>query len=405
MRHRQTQIIVLAIAVFAALAFYPIVTSAWSDPGAQRSRRTQKRPQKKAPPPSRPDFSVFSHLNPNHQMACDSCHKFPSPNWKDVRAAADAFEDITEYPQHSACLDCHRTQFFAKERPAPRICSVCHVAVTPRSTVRNPFPNPVERFRTSPRAVNFTSDFRVGFPHDKHLELFGRVRLPLETTFGVPFERVAFRQAAPAGSESCANCHVTLQPQGKSPDQYVTKPPAGYDGFWLLKGTFKTAPDGHAKCFECHTADSGMGPSQKDCATCHKLRTDNSPTATDFDAKTAERMAITDPATLDIWRRRASAATFPHEGGLHTDVGCTACHNVTAMNTADPRTTRVRVQSCGGDSGCHVTATVDDGGALNFELEQRKADPKFACVKCHLAYSALPVPAGHREAVEKLGKD
>jgi hypothetical protein len=403
MAHRRIELMVLFAVLVAAFVVFPSQSEAGAVSAAQRSARKRTAPRKQPPP--RTDYTKFSHRTTAHQMACDTCHKFPSPNWKEVRTASDAFEDITEYPQHASCLSCHRQQFFAKERPAPKICSVCHVAVTPRSTVRFPFPNPVERYYQSPKSKDFESAFRVGFPHDKHIELFGRSNVPMRTSYGAPFERVAYRQAASPADASCVNCHVTFQPQGDSKDEFVTPPPKGFDGFWLRKGTFKTAPTGHTKCFECHTADSGMSPAPTDCAVCHKLRTDAPGATTDFDAATAAKMGITDPATLAIWRSRASAAAFPHEGGLHTDVGCTKCHNVSAMDTTDPRTMRVRVQSCGGDSGCHVTATVDDGGALNYELEQRKSDPAFACAKCHVAYSKLPVPAGHRDAVAALGKD
>jgi len=71
------------------------------------------------------------------------------------------------------------------------------------------------------------------------------------------------------------------------------------------------------------------------------------------------------------------------------------------MNTADVKTLKVAVKSCGGAEGCHVTATADDGGILNYEVDQRKAKPSFACVKCHLVYGTKPTPASHIEAIQK----
>ena len=59
------------------------------------------------------DYSRFSHLTEQHRAACSSCHTFPSKNWKQVRKGDDAFADVTEYPEHQACLSCHRQQFFA----------------------------------------------------------------------------------------------------------------------------------------------------------------------------------------------------------------------------------------------------------------------------------------------------
>ena len=194
----------------------------------------------------RVDYTAFSHRTAAHRKSCDACHKFPSENWKEVRAK-DPFPDLTEYPEHSSCITCHREQFFARERPAPKICSNCHTGVTPRNTARHPFPNPAERFDASPRSAGHVSDFKVFFPHDKHLELFSEVR-PAHRE-GARFVRASYR-AAPQESDpkSCANCHQTYMPQGDSDDEYVTKPPKGLadEAFWLKKGTYKTSPRDHA---------------------------------------------------------------------------------------------------------------------------------------------------------------
>src|ERR1044071_4993181 len=140
----------------------------------------------------RTDYTRFDHATQAHRRACDSCHKFPSANWRDVgRRGDEAFEDVTEYPEHSSCIGCHRTQFFARERPQPRICSVCHVNVTPRDQTRRPFPNPLERFRASNWARDFESDFRVFFPHEKHAELFGMNAAPSHE--GVRFVTASYR--------------------------------------------------------------------------------------------------------------------------------------------------------------------------------------------------------------------
>jgi hypothetical protein len=106
------------------------------------------------------DYTRFSHVTEKHRAACSSCHTFPSKNWKQVRKGDDAFPDVTEYPEHPACLNCHRQQFFARERPAPRICSNCHVKATPNDTSRHPFPR-----------GGLVSDFRVLFPKDKHADV------------------------------------------------------------------------------------------------------------------------------------------------------------------------------------------------------------------------------------------
>jgi hypothetical protein len=73
------------------------------------------------------------------------------------------------------------------------------------------------------------------------------------------------------------------------------------------------------------------------------------------------------------------------------------------MNTVDVRSLKVPVNSCGGGEGCHVTATADDGGILNYEIDQRKTNANFACVKCHIAFCNKPLPASHVDAILKAG--
>jgi hypothetical protein len=183
-------------------------------------------------------------------------------------------------------------------------------------------------------------------------------------------------------------------PQGDSADEYVTKPPAKLgDDFWLKKGTFKTAPIGHATCFTCHSTDTGILPAPTDCATCHKLRQPDLPG--DFDAKLVAAMGLSDKITVASWKRRDSGK-FRHEWFSHNELSCSTCHNVEAMNTADPKTTKVSITSC---AACHVTATADEGGALNFEIDARKSNAKFQCVKCHVTFGRSPIPESHFKAV------
>jgi hypothetical protein len=196
-------------------------------------------------------------------------------------------------------------------------------------------------------------------------------------------------------------CHQTYQPQGNSSEEYVTKAPKNLgDNFWLKKGTFKTIPTSHTICFTCHSADSGVAPEPKDCNVCHKLATPHA-LKTDFDPKLAADMGITDKVMLARWSRRISAGGFRHEGGEHPDLNCLGCHKVdgAAFNTVDPKTWKVPVRSCGGRDGCHVTVTTDDGGILNYELDQRKKDAKFVCTKCHVIFGKEAIPESHPQAI------
>ena len=352
MRQRGAKLSILAVAVLLG-AFAPVLTPTATESPPDPQRRRARR----APAPPRVDYTKFSHRTPKHQLACASCHTLSTSG------------EVTEYPVHAACIGCHREQFFARERPAPRICSVCHVAATPRATARHPFPNPAEPL----------SPFDVAFPHAKHLESFG------------------------GATESCAVCHQIADPQGETDAEYATKPPADAgDRFWLKKGTFMTSPSAHDSCFGCHAAEGELRPKPSDCATCHKLAPEPPPPV-DFDPKMAAAMGVVDPVLLSAWRRRDASATFRHESVLHVEVACTSCHDVAESLATTPWSTDVRIQSCGGDMGCHVTATKDEGGALNFELDARKSNPAFACSKCHIAFATAPVPPTHVAAVPAGG--
>ena len=350
---------------------------------------SQARKRAAATQPVRPKkYSAFPHDAKAHQIECASCHKFPSENWNKVRTGDAAFPDITEYPRHESCLGCHKQQFF-RGRP-PTVCSICHLNPGPRDSSRHPFPNPREIFDLSKKGKTAESDFAVLFPHDKHIEIVAANGGPRST-----FRNVSFDSKL-AGEESCAVCHATLQPQGDSSGEYITKPPADLgEGFWLKKGTFKTKPIGHTTCFTCHSVDSGIGPLPTDCGTCHKLRQPLPPA--DFDATIAAKIGVSDRVTLDSWRRRDSTGKFQHGFVAHTELSCDTCHNVLTMNTTDAATKRVKITSC---AMCHVTATADDGGALNYEAGMRKTNPAFQCTKCHLVFGKMPMPASHTAALD-----
>ena len=284
---------------------------------------------------------------------------------------------------------------FARERPAPSICSNCHVAVTPRDTARWLFPSLGDLADPQLKRRDFVSEFGVAFPHDKHNDVVG-----LNSNRRPAFIDASFQEKKPTPPKSCPVCHETYQPQGKSSEEYVIKPPKTLgDAFWLKKGTFKTVPNSHTICFTCHNADSGIPPEPKNCEMCHKLV---APLAlkVDFDPKLASQMGA-DKTMLDRWRRRISAGAFRHEGGAHPDLSCLDCHNAasSAFNTVDAKTLKVPVKSCGGADGCHITQTLDDGGPLNYEIDSRKKDPNFVCTKCHITFGKEPVPENHARAI------
>ena len=225
-----------------------------SRPGELRPKPTPRQGD-----PEKAKYSEFPHSEKAHQVECGTCHKFPSDNWNKVRTGDTAFPDVTEYPKHQSCVSCHKQQFF-KGTP-PKICSICHVnSVPPGDSTRHPYPNPREIFDQSPKGKTAESDFVVGFPHDKHIEIVSYNRTDIGAFVNASFARADRRLA---GEESCAVCHQTYKPQGDSKDEYVTPPPPKLgDAFWLKKGTFKTAPIGHTICFTCHNADTGILPAR-----------------------------------------------------------------------------------------------------------------------------------------------
>ncbi len=372
----------------------------------RQRRRTPARPTAATQRAARVDYTSFDHASAQHRKAsCDACHKFPSGNWKEVRAK-DAFPDITQYPEHASCLECHRTQFFARERPVPKICSVCHQSATPRNTERWPFPTLAEKYDATTKARTAVSDFGVSFPHDKHEGLFSE--LNIDASEDARFLKASFERSAPQddpakANAACATCHQTYMPQGDSPDEYVTKPPKDLaeGAFWLKKGTFKTSPRDHASCFTCHSAEGGMSPMPNECASCHKLltpaqRLNLTSAHDDFDPKLAATMGITDRTTLLKWSGR-KAGRFNHEYAPH-DLACASCHKTERMNRAEPAERFVPVISCGGEgTGCHIEPTPD--GLLNTVVAQKTADPKFVCTKCHVMQGSMPLPDSHSAAV------
>ena len=388
--------VIAAVLIAAACAAKEVWAGSAS---AQRSSQRTRSQKPRVPPKPKVDYTKFSHTTHivTQKLACSSCHKVPSKNWKEFRKGDAAFPDVTDFPEHSSCLECHRTQFFARERPAPAICSNCHIAVTPRDTARWLFPSLGDVTDPKLRRREAPSEFAVGFPHDKHIDVVGFNDLRSER----PLFVAASFQKKDGPPASCQVCHQTYQPQGNSSEEYVTKPPKNLgDNFWLKKGTFKSIPNSHTICFTCHNADSGIAPEPKDCNVCHKLA-GLQISKPDFDLKLATDMGITDKVMLARWGRRLSAGAFRHEGGEHPDLNCLGCHKVDSagFNTVDPKTLKVPVRSCGGRDGCHVTATTDDGGILNYEIDQKKKDPKFLCTKCHVTFGKEGIPESHPQAI------
>lgn len=397
MKHRTLTLATLLLLASAAFVCPRFVTSA---AGAKSEPEPQQR-RGRAPAAARPavDYTKFSHRVAQHQQeACDSCHKTPSANWTQARDKDSAFPDITDYPEHASCINCHRQQFFRGARPA--ICAVCHTTVSPRTGGRFPFENPASAFAKSEKSKGNQSEFGLNFPHDRHQDVMARF-MPSFKEEGVSLLRASFEpQGEKKAVDSCSICHQTYQQQNKAGAKPAATPAAG--ALVLEDGTFKTTPSGHESCFNCHWREGGEKPLASDCAGCHKLlpqgKTAASPHGKDADAQTAAKAGITDPFIIRKLLRRDSA-TFSHDEDKHKSRGCTSCHiNITAINLLDEKTIRVPILTCG-SSACHINQKPKK--ILNEEVSKREADPTFQCTKCHINFGKDKVPKSHLDAVSK----
>jgi c(7)-type cytochrome triheme protein len=223
----------------------------------------QRRAQSRRTTSNYLNFSHTTHVT-KEKLACNSCHKFPTKNWKEVRKGDAAFPDVTEFPEHSSCLNCHRQQFFARERPAPTICSNCHVKAAPNDPSRYPFPSLGEAFLSTAKGKDFVPEFRVLFPHDKHSD------------------------------QACADCHEAPQP----------------------KENPKTRPLNHAMCFTCHNQESELAPLPQSCDTCHKNAV----------PKTAVAASLRLVFAHAVPQSATDYSQFKHDDRNHARLPCLLCH-------------------------------------------------------------------------------
>lgn len=298
-------------------------------------RRTRK-PLQRAATSIASDYSRFSHATKKHQGACNTCHKIPTDNWKKI----GDYPDVADYPDHDACVSCHRPQFFKGAKPA--ICSVCHAKVSPRDDARFAFRNPAT-----------ARQFTIEFPHDKHQDVIAMLfrRFPGAERPG--FVHASFKSSSLNSDDQTKhynNCEICHQPRATTPiasPQNSNIPDAS---------TFKSAPASHASCFNCHW--KSQQPISETCAGCHKL---------------ADKPYL----LVDQWPKRISLH-FRHARERHV-AECTTCHiNITKSATLRGLKPDVPITSC---TECHNK----DGLRLDVskELEAVDKNRDFECGYCH----------------------
>lgn len=343
-RARVTLPAVALLLLMAMLTFVLLRVSA-----TQAQRRNPRRAAT-APPAGTIDYSRFSHATEKHKGACVICHKVPTRNWQIVRE----FPDVADFPDHDACVACHRRQFF--KGASPQICAVCHVKISPRDDKRFAFRNP-----KSPQ------QFTIEFPHDRHQDVIARQLPAVEPATGVRFVKASFAflprvpEETKTAYNNCTVCHAKREDLPQSPA-------AGWiDSFVPGAGTFKSVPTSHASCFNCHW--KSQPPVSTDCGGCHKATPRHSP---------------------ELMINRISMK-FRHAREQHV-AECTTCHiNITKSTTLRGLTPDVPIKSC---TECHNKEGLRLDVAGELEAIDKKHD--FVCKYCHTSnVGSKDPPASH----------
>jgi len=316
-----------------------------------QKRNPPRRPTTPADTSRNVDYTKFSHATAKHKGECNTCHKIPTDNWKKARQ----FPDVADYPDHDACVSCHRAQFF--KGPRPVICSDCHTKVSPRDDARFSFRKP-----------DMMRQFEIKFPHDKHQDVIAQLRPQQEFAWSARRGRsslVSFAHAPDDKAKTYNNCEICHVTETKAP----VKPAAGWiDNFVPTAATFKASPLNHASCFNCHW--QSQPPLGKNCGECHKL---------------AEK-----PIAPDESPKRISFK-FRHDRQQHV-AECTTCHiNITKSATLRGLKPDVPITAC---TECHNKDGLRTD--VSKELEALDKNREFVCVYCHTSnVGRLDPPPGH----------
>jgi hypothetical protein len=338
----------------------------------RRPRTSKPAPQQQAPRGSATKYSAFLHSSDKHKsLACNACHKIPTA-W----TAKRNFPDVADFPDHDACVRCHRQQFFTAQAfvgTGPAICTVCHVRAAPREDARFVFGNP--NAAGQPTRSKEEWQFTIEFPHDQHQNAIaeGGKRRGFQSMWSESHHGL---KSMPLDDQkvdynNCSICHVTNQ------NASTGTLSGAADSFVPPNGTFKTMPRSHDACFNCHWKN--LKPASDDCAGCHKPAVAFMPA---------------------IWPQRISAK-FAHEGGKGGHVmECTTCHiNITRASTLRGLTPDVPIAAC---TTCHKDnkkITYPKITTIEEEFEQNKKTG--ACIYCHTSdVGKKKPPASHDAAAQ-----
>ncbi|MEP6923815.1 MAG: hypothetical protein ABI954_05080 [Pyrinomonadaceae bacterium] len=336
-------------------------------------------------------YKIFSHNVAEHQrQSCASCHQSPNglSSAKTLDGASYRFPDITDYPVHASCVDCHRQQFFKGARP--QICAICHTQVSPRAAGRFAFPVP-----------NQASEFSIKFPHNVHQDIIAENRT-LQRNQGIAvahYVRVKFNAVAPdekakTDYNNCTICHApaagkTFVTAPRQPVETVLETGIAaavpqHESIAVAVGHFKNLPSGHESCFNCHF--SQQRPTQIDCAGCH-VQNRLAAAPQNFIERTSLKFNHD---------QKTETGTFPH------DRECTACHvritQSASLRSLDPDVPIFACASKG--TGCHSDEIRLEIDRRIEDLVKKQANPQSAvqtCSYCHNTYvGSFRVPESHK---------
>jgi Cytochrome c7 and related cytochrome c len=363
--------------LFAILATVAMIYPRWPvEEIANAQRHRPKRVSSANPQASKPSaakYSAFQHSTDKHQsLACNACHKLPT-SW----TAKRDFPDVADFPNHDACVRCHRQQFFTHQSFAgtgPAICTVCHLRAAPREDGRFVFGKP----NGAGQATKPTDErqFTIEFPHDKHQNVIASVRPGRGSGKGLNFVRASFFKSPSDDQKNpdynnCSICH-------QRNDYLVISPLSLQPGVATqVDKIFKTMPSSHASCFNCHWKN--QKPAGDDCGGCHK------PAASFVAALTPKRISM----------------MFNHEGGKGEHVmECTTCHiNITRASTLRGLTPDVPIAAC---VTCHKDnkkTTYPKITTIEEEFDQFKKTNN--CGYCHTPdVGKKKPPASHEAAAQ-----
>ena len=358
MKLRITALLVLAIALSAIVLAQ-----------TRRRPRSQRPPaQPQAPRGSAARYPAFLHSSDKHKsLECNACHKIPT-TW----TANRAFPDVADFPDHDACVGCHRPQFFTRQAMAgtgPTICTVCHLRAAPREDRRFAFGKPNSANQTA--KPKDERQFKIEFPHDKHQNVIAKWHRPQSVWVGSNHRLKSVPQDDKKPDyNNCSLCHATDKSLAIVALAAPNTDPA-------MLHPFKAMPRTHDACFECHW--KAQEPLGANCGGCHKP---------------------VEKYVASIGAKRISAK-FAHEGGKGEHIlECTTCHiNITRASTLRGLTPDVPVNAC---ASCHRDSkqtTYPKAVTIETELEQFKKTGN--CTYCHTEdVGKKKPPPSHESSVQ-----